>query len=100
GVVVQADPVARPPDLRVGEAEPYAEPQRVGKEHEQQHRPRQHEEEAEGVAAVLELLEHGTATGKRTLKPCNTAPRASQPARPLPSATSGRWRPPRPCRQR
>ena len=53
-VVLEADEDARPADPRVGEAEPDAETQRIGQEAEQEDRRRQHEQEAERVAAVVE----------------------------------------------
>ena len=58
-------PLARTPDLGVGKAEPNAQTERIGQEQQQQHRRWQHEDQAEGVAAVLELFKHGglLATG-------------------------------------
>ncbi len=44
-------------DLGVGEAEPRAEPERIGEEQQQQHRGRQKEQQAERVAVVLDARE-------------------------------------------
>ena len=64
-VVLEADPLARPADLGVGEAEPEAQAERIGQEQQQQHRRGQHEEQPERVAVVLQSFEKGhRRTGK------------------------------------
>src|SRR6185436_16453626 len=64
-VVLESDPFAAAADLRVGEAEPRAESERIREEQQQQQRRRQQEQEAEGVAVVLEA---GEQCGQRTLR--------------------------------
>ena len=48
--VLEADPFAGAADLGVGEAEPRAEPERIGEEHQQQRRRGQHEQRARARA--------------------------------------------------
>ena len=56
-VVLEADPRAGAPDLGVGEAEPEAEPERIGQEDDQQQCRWQHEQHAQRIAIVLQSLE-------------------------------------------
>jgi hypothetical protein len=55
--ILQADPLARSPDLGVGEAEPGPEPERVGEENEEQSARGQQEEQPEGVPVIEKLLQ-------------------------------------------
>ena len=126
-VVLESDPFAAAADLRVGEAEPGAEAERIREEQQQQHRRRQQEQEAEGVAVVLERGRSSADKGSvfanqrrvrdrasrdatsaargvdamrctgRDVIPCSSAPPASAPARRLPSASSSPTPPPPPC---
>ena len=54
--VFQSDPFAGPADLGIGEAQPGAEPERIGQEKQQQQGRRQHEGPAQCIAIVLEFF--------------------------------------------
>jgi hypothetical protein len=53
-IVLEADEVASPADARIGEAEPDAEPQRIGEKAQQEHARRQHEQECQRSPAVVQ----------------------------------------------
>ena len=65
-VVLEADEHAGPADARIGEAEPDAEPERIGEKDEQKDRRRQHEQQADDSLC-------SASSGQRRLAPCSAA---------------------------
>ena len=55
-IVLDVDESARTADLGVGEAEPGAEAEWIGEQHQQQRGRRQHEEQAEEMPVVEETM--------------------------------------------
>ena len=80
-IVLEADEDSGPADLRIGEAEPDAEPERIGQEDEQDRRRRQQEQDAEhrpvlgqsGEAARSDPERRRLHDGRQLRPPCRPA---------------------------
>src|SRR5439155_8068940 len=62
--VVEPDKFAGATDLRIGEAEPCAESERIGQKHQQQCRRRKQEQQTEDVAVVKPAARHAAAAAR------------------------------------